>query len=401
MSVDEPMQFASFLADPMGTVAAARGGCPIVHTESGLGPDPLLVIGHEEVRALFADDRLEVNFVEMLELLGITSGPFYDWMALSPLNNEGDEHRRFRNFMNRTFTPARVRVVQPFLAEEADRLAAALAARGDVELMADFADILPALGLCELIGVPAEDRAQFTKLAQTIGIGFRPLLLVAHLEEVDQAVTELIAYARSLLERRAVDPVDDLVSHMATTRDEAGYSADECAAFLAGLVFAGNDTTRNQIGWMVATLIDHPQLWDDVASGKVAVDVAVEELMRFRSAVPGTMRRANADFEVAGVAIEAGSRMMLSLWGADSDPAMFAQARELDPVANSGQPHLAFGHGPHHCLGAALARVELQEALRALTTTLEVPEVREPIEWDLPVGINGPTRMPLRVQPRR
>jgi cytochrome P450 len=90
----------------------------------------------------------------------------------------------------------------------------------------------------------------------------------------------------------------------------------------------------------------------------------------------------------------------LSLWGADSDPAAFPDPLGVDPVANVGIPHLGFGHGPHHCLGAALARAELQETLRALTTTLEVPEVREPIEWSLPIGINGPTRVPLRVRPR-
>jgi cytochrome P450 len=392
----EHLDLVDFAADPMGTLARSRVQGSVVRTEDGTA----MVIDQEQVRALLADPRLQVNFVEMIELLGVTGGAFHDWMAYSPLNNEGEDHRRWRAFMNRTFTPGRVRDVQPFLAAEADRLVSDLAAAGDVELMADFADVLPALGLCELIGVPAEDREHFAALAHTIGYGFRPLQLLDHLAEVDDAVTQLLAYCAALLEQRRVDPRDDLVSHMATTGAEAGYGPEECAGFLAGLVFAGNDTTRNQIGWMVAVLADRPDLWDAIGSGEVAVDAAVEELMRYRSAAPAVPRRATEPVDLAGDTLAAGTPVLLSLWGADSDPAAYPAASELDPVANAGIAHLGFGHGPHHCLGAALARVELQESLRALCQQLDPPQVREPIEWSLPIGINGPTRVPLRVRSR-
>lgn len=392
----ERFDMIGFAADPMGELARHRGHDGVVRTEDGLA----VVIDHEQVKALLADPRLEVNFLGMLELLGVTRGPFHDWMAASPLNNEGEDHRRWRAFMNRTFTPGRVRAVQPFLAEEADRLAAGLAERTDVELMADFADVLPALGLCELIGVPVEDRDHFTDLAQTIGYGFRPLLLVEHLAEVDAAVTALLDYAAGLLDRRRRDPLDDLVSHMATTGDDAGYTDGECAAFLAGLVFAGNDTTRNQIGWMVAVLADRPELWDAIGRGQVDLDDAVEELLRYRSAVTAVPRRSSEPVPTPGGGLHPGSPVLLSLWGADSDPTAYPAAGELDPVANAAVPHLAFGHGPHHCLGAALARAELRESLRALTGRLAPPEVREPIEWSVPIGINGPTRLPLRVRAR-
>jgi cytochrome P450 len=391
-----PLDLNAFLADPMGTLALARDGDGVVRSDGG----PTMVVGHDAVRSLLGDPRLEVNFVEMLELLGVDRGPFHDWMAYSPLNNEGDDHRRWRTFMNRSFTPSRVRQVQPFLAAEADRLVDALGRKGEVELMADFADILPALGLCELIGVPADDREFFASLAHTIGLGFRPMQLVDHLAEVDDAVARLLDYTAGLLDLRRADPRDDLVSHIATTGDEAGYGRDECAGFLAGLVFAGNDTTRNQIGWMVTDLVDRPDLWDAIGAGELAVDVAVEELLRHRSAAPAVARRTTEPVELPGTALPAGAPVLLSLWGADSDPAAFPVAAGIDPVANAGVGHLAFGHGPHHCLGAALARVELQEALRAMCEQLEPPQVREPIEWSLPIGITGPTRVPLQVVPR-
>lgn len=391
-----PLDLNAFLADPMGTLARARDENGLVQADGG----PTMVIDHDAVRSLLADPRLEVNFVEMIELLGVDRGPFHDWMAYSPLNNEGEDHRRWRTFMNRTFTPSRVRQVQPFLAAEADRLVASLADRGEVELMADFADILPALGLCELIGVPADDREFFASLAHTIGLGFRPLQLLENLAEVDLAVTRLLAYTGGLLDLRRAEPLDDLVSHIATTGDEAGYGRDECAGFLAGLVFAGNDTTRNQIGWMVTDLVDRPDLWDAIGAGEVAVDAAVEELLRHRSAAPAVARRTLEPVELPGVTLPAGAPVLLSLWGADSDPVAFPDAAGIDPVANAGIGHLAFGHGPHHCLGAALARVELQEALRAMCEQLEPPQLRGPVDWALPIGITGPTRVPLRVTPR-
>ncbi len=165
-------------------------------------------------------------------------------------------------------------------------------------------------------------------------------------------------------------------------------------------MFAGNDTTRNQIGWMVATLLDRPDVWDGVGSGQLDTAEVVEELLRHRSAVPAVSRATVADVEVDGEVIPAGTPVLLSLWGADSDPAVYPEPADVDLVANAGLPHLAFGHGVHHCLGAALARAELQESLRALAATLVVPEVREPIEWSVPIGINGPTILPLRVRRR-
>jgi hypothetical protein len=224
--------------------------------------------------------------------------------------------------------------------------------------------------------VPAEDRDQFVVLAHTIGWGFRPLQLLEHLAEVDDAVTRLLAYTTALLERRRLDPRDDLVSHLATTGDEAGYSIEECAAFLAGLVFAGNDTTRNQIGWMVAVLLDRPDLWDAIGTGDLGVEPAVEELMRYRSAAPAVSRRTTTQVEVGDAELPAGCPVLLSLWGADSDPAAYPAAAELDPVAKAGIPLVGCGHGPPHCLGAALARAELQESLRALCECLEPPTLR-------------------------
>jgi cytochrome P450 len=165
-------------------------------------------------------------------------------------------------------------------------------------------------------------------------------------------------------------------------------------------VFAGHETTKNQLGWMVALMSERPDIWDAVANGTLAVNAVVEEVLRLRSAVTAVGRTVVEPVERDGVRLEPGERVFLSIWSADHDERVFPRADELDPNANSGAPHVAFGHGPHHCIGAALARAELQEALAALTARLSCPRLAEGVSWKPPVGINGPERLPIAFERR-
>lgn len=385
------------LIDPLGVLAEARAGGPVVRNE--LGP---IVVGYEAARELLTDRRYEDRFTAILELQGITGGSFYEWMARSPLNHDGEEHRRWRALMNRTFTPRSVERLRPALTAMTDELVDRFVHRGTCEVMAEVADVLPSWGLGEMIGVPEVDRDRFCTLANTIGLGFNALLLPSRIADVNAALDELLAYTRTLVALRREAPLDDLVSRLAAVIDDPAaadggppWTSDDVASFVAGLVFAGHETTRNQIGLMIWVLSSHPEVWDGVADGTWTAAAVVEEVLRLRSTATSVARIATVDDERHGCPVHAGELVLVSLWGADHDPAAFPDPERFDPVAHSSAGHLAFGHGAHHCLGAALARAELQVVLEVLTRRITCPVLAGGDEWRPPVGITGPDRLPV------
>jgi len=385
------IEIANLVADPLGTLNRAREEGWLADSDGGV----VAALTHEQVRELLSDPRLRATFPAFLRNLGVDSGPFYEWMALSPLNRDGADHLRWRAVLSRTFTPRSVERLRPFLREAAHRLIDGFAARGHCDFVAEFADVYPSLGLCELIGVPGEDRDRFRGWANTIGLGFNPMVVASRITEIDAALTSLLEYTAELAARRRVDPRDDLVTRMARAGDEEGWSADEIHGAIAGLVFAGHETTRNQLGWTVAVLAERPAVWEAVASGALAARDVIEEVLRYRSAATSVGRTAAEPIDHAGEHIPAGTTVFLSLWSADHDPKAFPRPEEIAPAANDTAPHLAFGHGAHHCLGAALARAELQDGLTALTERLECPRLEPGAVWKAPIGINGPDALPI------
>ncbi len=388
------LEFEPMLADPLAELARARRTGWLADAAF----DTVAVLTHEQVRELLSDGRLHANFVDFMRSLGVTSGPFFEWMAISPLNRDGADHIRWRQLMSKAFTPRSVERLRPFLATAAHELVDGFAARGACDFMVEFADAYPSLGLCELIGVPVEDRERFRGWANTIGLGFSPVSMAARIAEIDDALTQLLADTKDLAAKRRQDPRDDLVTRIARAADEEGGWTDfEVSGFLAGLVFAGHETTKNQLGWMVALLSARPDVWDGVARGEYTAEEVVEEVMRARGAATTVGRTvAGQAVELAGERLEPGTRVMLSLWSANHDEAAFPEPEAIAPRANAGNPHVSFGHGPHHCLGAALARAELQEALLVLTARLECPTLRPGATWRPPMGINGPESLPIQ-----
>jgi cytochrome P450 len=384
------VSFEQFVTDPLTRLADARKESWIADIDAGV-----VAIKYDDVRELLSDERLHANFPQFLEQFGITSGPFYEWMAGSPLNRDGAEHVRWRTVVSRAFTPRSVERIRPFLRDAAHDLIDGFAERGSCEFVAEFADAYPSLGLCELIGVPKEDRDRFRAWSNTIGLGFSPALIATRIGEIDHALSQLLEYAGKLAAKRKEEPRDDLVTRMVQAGAEDKWTLEEVRAAIAGLVFAGHETTKNQLGWMVTALAEHPQVWEAVADGSLEPAAVVEEVMRYRSAASLVGRTSSCPFERKGEQINAGERIILSLWSANQDESIYEDPERLDVEGHAGAPHLGFGHGPHYCVGAALARAELQEALAALTTRIGCPTVEGGAEWMPPVGITGPMRLPI------
>lgn len=392
------IEFAAIVADPFKTLAQARAAGWVADTEDGA----VTVVRHEHVRSLLTDPRLRANVKDFLQAFGVTSGPFYEWMVISPLNRDGTDHQSFRDLMSRTFTPRSVERLRPFLRDAAIGLIKTFEDRGTCEFMAKFADAYPSLGLCELIGVPSADRDAFRVWANTIGLGFNAFKLHECIGEIDDALSQLLAYTADLAERRRAEPRDDLVTRIAQAAAEGGVFSDyEVAGFIAGLVFAGHETTKHQLGWMVAVLAEHSDIWDAVPAGRIEARDVIEELMRYRSAATSVFRSAAEPIERDGEVLPTGTRMFLSLWSSNHDESIFPQPEKFAITENSIHPHMGFGHGPHHCIGAALARAELQEALAMLAAAIHCPTILDGAVWKSPLGINGPERLPISFTSRR
>jgi cytochrome P450 len=390
----KPLSIAELVADPDAALARAREAGPIGVAEMGT-----VVLGYDALRTMLQDTRLRPSFPRILQQMGVTSGPFYDWMSRSPLDMEGDEHRRWRQLVLKSFTPRSVERLRPFLRSSAERLIDDFADLGRVEFVDAFARKLPSLGLCELIGVPTEDRERFSGWADTVGLGFNLVLVSARIGDVDEALVQLLDYAKDLVAKRRQEPKDDLVTRLALAATEEGVDPDTIHGTVAGLVFAGHETTKNQLGWLIAVLSEDPQEWDRLAREPGRVKDVIEEVLRFRSAATSIGRLALEDLELFGTRISKGQYVIGSLWAANRDAATFPNPDAFDVDGNRNAAQIAFGAGAHHCLGAALARAELQESLVALTARLTCPKV-EAATFLPPIGINGPTALPITFKPR-
>jgi cytochrome P450 len=209
----------------------------------------------------------------------------------------------------------------------------------------------------------------------------------------------LLDYTGELAAERHADPRDDLVTRIARAADEeGGWTEFEVRGFIAGLVFAGHETTEpaRLDGGAARRATGSGTRWR--AAGPAAE--VVEEVMRLRGAATNVGRTLAEPVEVHGERLEAGTRVLLSLWSANRDETVYPKANELAPRENADVPHVGFGHGPYFCIGAALARAELQEALLALTARLDCPTIEAGAVWKPPVGINGPEVLPIRFTAR-
>jgi hypothetical protein len=370
-------------------VAAAREANWYARTSLGLA-----VLRYEPVQALLRDRRLRQAGMDWLRLLRVPDGPLADWWRLIILNVEGETHARLRRLVARAFTPRSLERLRPRMRAVAGELIDAVAGRGECDFVAAFADPYPIRVIGELLGVAEDDHPRFRDWSHDLGLAFG-VTVAADLERVEAGLLGMYAYVDELLAQRRADPGDDLVSQLIAA-EEAGdrLSDDELRAMVVALVFAGHDTTRNQLGWALHAFLDHPAQWELLASDPSLAGKAVEEVMRLHPTVPGISRVAVEEFTRDGLTIPAGCYLSLLVGAANTDPAVFGDA-PFDITAER-PAQLAFGGGVHHCLGAWLARTEMVEALPLLATRLRHPRAAGPATWRPPLGITGPATLPIR-----
>jgi cytochrome P450 len=384
--------------DPEPVYAALREQSAVVRTPLGAG-----VLRRDEVHQLLGDRRLVSSIPHLVRMQGAGDGAVGGLLESSVIAVDGADHTRLRRLVSRSFTPSAANRHRPLMRslvqELVDGIAIGPDGVGRCEFVSEIADHYPVRVICSVLGVPDEDHEQFAAWAESITY-MLSLELSMHLDEVTRAVEALGDYVSDLVEERRRDPQDDLITSLVQASEDGDrLSNDELLAMVGGLLFAGVDTTRNQLGLAMHTFCEHPDQWALLADRPELVPAAVTETMRLFGAVPGIPRVTMEDVEVDGWRIPAGTLVFLSVASANRDPRHYDDALRFDITAER-EPHLTFGGGPHYCLGANLARAEMEEALAVLAQAM--PEVRldgEPA-WRLDTGIGGPTRLPLAFTPR-
>jgi cytochrome P450 len=352
------------------------------------------VIRREEVRQLLSDPRLISSIPALVRIQGVSDGPLYDMVAASVIAIDGPDHLRLRRLVSRSFTPTAAARHRPAMRALVDDLVDGFAAAGHCDFVADFADHDPVQVICEVLGVPREDHDDFARWGESITFVLS-LELGARLAEVQEAVGALRGYVDKLIDDRRQNPRDDLVTSLVQASEDGDRLSElELFSMIGGILFAGYDTTRNQLGAALAKFCDYPEQWKLLAEQPDLAPRAVDEVMRLVGAVGSVPRVAMEDLEIDGWAIPAGTLVFLSVASANRDERAFDDSLEFDITAER-EGQLTFGGGPHYCLGVHLARAEMEEALRILPRRL--PNLRldgEPV-WRAGTGIAGPSFLPL------
>lgn len=364
------------------------------YAESPIG---LLVLRYAEARALLRDQRLDHNGKRYMELNGVVDGPIYDWFVPMLVNHDGPDHRRLRGLVSKAFTPRMVSELRPFVRAKVLELTEYLTSVEECEFVEDFCNPLPLAVMCELLGVPPEDYDTFHVWTTDVGLVFS----LAHggdiPRRVENAVLGLSGYVDTLMHDKKNLPSNDLISALVLAQQADGLvSWEELRNLIVTLVFGAHDTTRHQFANAMVAFAEHPDQWDLLAARPELTEQAVEEVMRWLPASAIAYRFAKEDFEFEGLHLTENTFLTVCTRPAQRDPRVFADGTRFDITAEREVPLLLFGAGPHHCLGAALARVELTEALPLLAERLGPPIITGPFGWRPPIGIHGPTALPLR-----
>lgn len=376
-------------------VHAAREADWLVRTSYGFA-----VLRYDEANELLTDRRFRQGNARWPEQNGVTEGPFLAWWQRVLLSLDGDDHARLRRLLMPAFKRQSILAMQPRFVEIAEDLVAGFADRGEVELIAEFAEPYSARILCLLLGLPEQEWEQVAHWADDLGRSFG-IAVAQDLPLIEAALEGLTGYVDAAVEDRAAHPRDDLVSTLVQAHAADGrLTRDELVVGLVFLAFAGMETTRNQIGLAVQTLLRHPDQWQLLAEHPELGAAAVEEVMRVNPTVTWVTREATTDLEFRGVHFPAGSILQVLSHAAGTDPRVMPEPAFDITTARERAPHLGFGKGVHHCLGHFVARTDMAVALPMLARAMPEAVADGPGEW-LPVsGNTGALSFPIRFRAR-
>lgn len=377
---------ASLIENPHRVFAEFRQRSPVVWNEAGFW----IATGYDTVRSVIIDKRNfgQGDFIRNIQLyygdgFDVFAHSAYRWLSEVFVYQDPPRHTRIRGLVSQALTVRRVREMRPDIEAITHGLLDRVANQGSMELIHDFAYRLPTLVMCNMLGIGADeaDEALLTRLNQAIADAFLVLemrpLTTAELELANRQTDFLESFFGEIFERRRKQPRDDLATALLHARDgDSQLTEREMITVAIALFGAGFETTAHMIGNGVLVLRQNPQEWQTLVATPELAARATEEILRYESSLIATYRTAFNDIEVGGQTIQAGERVLAVLAAANRDPGMFPQP-DTFTIEREGAHHLAFGGGIHFCVGAELARLEGEIALRALATRMPALEVVE------------------------
>ena len=387
---------SAFSRDPYPHYAALRAKGPIHPIEFPRGVPAFLIVDYACGRAALSDPRLSKDPahsgvpVRAEEFFGGTM------LGLDP-----PDHTRLRGLVAKAFTPRRVEALRPRVRRIADELLDDIAGQDGTDLIDAFAFPLPIIVICELLGVPATDRGAFREWTAILTVPIASREMAARRRAAAIAFND---YLLGVFADRRRHPRDDLISALRAARDGAArLSERELLNTITLLLVAGHETTVNLIGNGVLALLSAPAQREALIRDPTLLPGAIEELLRYDGPVERASQRiALEDMEIAGTTIPKGAWVHVSIGAGGRDPAAFADPDSLD-LTRVDNRHMAFGHGPHYCLGAPLARLEGQVAIGALLDrfpSLALATTPDKLAWKRTGSIvRGLTALPVLTRP--
>ncbi|RSM81915.1 cytochrome P450 [Kibdelosporangium aridum] len=377
-----PFRRPSPLAAPE-EFAVLRHTEPVSRVTTLSGDEAWLLTRHSDIRELLVDARFSVRMPGSMR-------PPEDTAAGSTLFQDPPRQTRLRKLATKGFTPRRIDRLRTHTRRTADELVGRMRRHqgGPVDLITTFTQPLPVAVLGELLGVPLGDEARIREWTDTLhSFNGSEEQIGAAWDSLGGQVAELVGYKRD-------NPADDLLSTLIELRE---LTTVELQGIIASVVIAGNATTQHALNMGMLTLLTHPDEWARLIERPELVPAAVEEILRYQSETDGLVRVSTQYVKLGGVTIDPGETVLAPLMAANHDPEVFPQPDRFD-IDRANNHHIAFGHGIHHCVGAALARMQLQEAFSALLTAM--PGMRlagriEDLPWHTGYLDQGPKLIPV------
>ncbi len=332
---------------------------PVTRARTIAGDTAWLVTRYADVMSLFNDDRLSRSHPDPQRAARVSGSLLLGGPTGTPQTEQAN-HRRMRTLLAPAFSARRMNILRHRIGVLVDGLLDDLT-EPPADLHHALSVPLPVMVICELLGAPYRDHKRFREWAAS-------LVSLTDTTASAQALSDFVAYMRQLITAKRTRPGTDLISDLLIAAHQDPTLTDEVIARMAAMVlFAGHETTVNRIDLGVLLLLRERDCWDMLRTDPALLDSTVEEILRLStlSTTGGLPRYAHADIALGDTTIQAGDAVLLATSAANRDPRVFPDPDAFDP-ARAPNPHLAFGHGPRYCIGAGLARIELQEVFRRL-----------------------------------